>query len=190
MRLKSKGTLGYIDNRKLARTLLFLAEVAVVTAIFLTGYFTTGRRENLFTVVAIVGVLPAAKALVALIMIFPHHSQSREAYDEVCNAAGDTCVVLTELVLTTTERIMPIDFVVVKENHIIGYTTGKKCDIPFTDKFLTDNMQLNGHKVSVKIMNNKTKFLARTAELARKEISEEQMQKDSEIAATVLSLAI
>lgn len=190
MKLKSKGTLGYINNRKLARGLLFLAEVALVVAIFLTGYFTTGSRENLFTVVAIVGVLPAAKSLIACIMIWPHKSQTQEAYDEVCGAAGDTCVVLTELVLTTTERIMPIDFIVVKESHIVGYTTHPKCDIPFADKFLTENMQLNGHKVSVKIMNNKSKFLARTTELARKEITEEQMQKDSEIAATVLSLAI
>ncbi len=190
MKLKSKGTLGYINNRKFARGLLFLAEVALVVAIFLTGYFTTGSRENLLTVVAIVGVLPAAKSLVALIMIFPHKSQTQEAYDEVCGVAGDTCVVLTELVLTTTERIMPVDFIVVKESHIVGFTTNAKCDIPFADKFLTENMQLNGHKVSVKIMNNKSKFLARVKELAVKEVAEEQMQKDSEIAATVLSLAI
>ena len=190
MKLKSKGTLGYINNRKIARGLLFLLEVTLIVAIFLTGYITVGSRENLFTVVAIVGVLPAAKALIALIMIFPHKSQTKEAYDEVCGTAGDTCVVLTELVLTTTERIMPIDFIVVKESHIVGYTTHPKCDIPFADKFLTENMQLNGHKVSVKIMDNKSKFLARTTELARKEISEEQTQKDSEIAATVLSLAI
>ena len=190
MKLKSKGTLGYINNRKLARGLLFLLEVALVAAIFITGYVTTGRRENLLTVVAIVGVLPAAKSLIALIMIWPHKSQTKEAYDEVCDAAGDTSVVLTELVLTTTERIMPIDFIIVKESHIVGFTTNSKCDIPFADKFLTENMQLNGHKVSVKIMNNKSKFLMRVKELAGKEITEEQVQKDSEIAATVLSLAI
>ncbi|MBR6637890.1 MAG: hypothetical protein IKK96_03415 [Lachnospiraceae bacterium] len=162
----------------------------MVVAIFLTGYFTTGSRENLLTVVAVVGVLPAAKSLIACIMIWPHKSQTKEAYDEVCGAAGDTCVVLTELVLTTTERIMPIDFIVVKENHIVGFASNPKCDIQFTDKFLTENMQLNGHKVSVKIMNNKSKFLMRVKELADKEITEEQVQKDSEIAATVLTLAI
>lgn len=190
MKLKEKGTLGYIDNRKLARTLLFLLEVILVIAIFLTGYISTGSRENLLTVVAIVGVLPAAKALVAVVMIFPHHSQKKEAYDEVCNVAGDTCAVLTELVLTTTEKIMPIDFIVVKDSHIIGFTTNPKCDILFADKFLTDNMQLNGYKVSVKILNNKNKFLTRIKELSAKEIAKEEMQKDSEVAATVLSLAI
>ena len=190
IKLKSKGTLGYIDNRKVARTLLFLVEVALVAAIFITGYVVSGRRENLFTVVAIVGVLPAAKALIACIMIWPHKSQTKEAYDEVCGAAGDTCVVLTELVLTTTEKIMPIDFAVVKEGHVVGFTSNPKCDIQFVDKFLPQNIQLNGHKASVKIMNNKSKFLARVSELARKEIDDEQMQKDSEIAAIVLSLCI
>lgn len=190
IKLKSKGTLGYINNRKIVRSLLLLLEIALVAAIFITGYVVSGRRENLFTVVAIVGVLPAAKSLIACIMIWPHKSQTKEAYDEVCGFAGDTCVVLTELVLTTTERIMPIDFVVVKESHIVGFTTNPKCDIPFADKFITENMQLNGHKVSVKIMNNKSKFLSRVKELAGKEITDEQAQKDSEIAATVLSLCI
>ncbi len=190
IKLKSKGTLGYINNRKIARGLLLLLEVALVAAIFVTGYVVSGRRENLFTVVAIVGVLPAVKSLIACIMIWPHKSQTKEAYDEVCGVAGDTCVVLTELVLTTTERIMPIDFIVVKESHIVGITTNPKCDIPFADKFITDNMQLNGHKVSVKIMNNKNKFLTRVKELADREITEEQARKDSEIAATVLTLCI
>lgn len=190
MRLTSKGTLGYINNRKFARIMLFLGEVLLIVAIFFTGYFSTGSRENLLTVVAVVGVLPAAKALIGVIMILPYHSQTKEVYDEICMAAGESCKVLTELVLTTTEKIMPIDFIVVKDNHIVGYTTNPKCDINFTDKFLTDNMQLNGYKVSVKIMTDKKKFLARVLELAGKEIKDEQYGNDAEIAATVLTLAL
>lgn len=190
MKLKSKGTLGYINNRKLARILLFLGEVLLIIAIFLTGYFSTGSRENLLTVVAIVGVLPAAKALVGVIMILPYRSQTQDAYDEICAVADNRCIVLTELVLTTAEKIMPIDFIVVRENHIVGYTTNPKCDINFTDRFLADNMQLNGYKVSVKIMTDKKKFLARVSELASKEINEEQYGRDTEIATTVLTLAL
>lgn len=44
--------------------------VVLGVAIFLTGYLWSGVRANIFTVMAVLLVLPAAKHLVALIAMF------------------------------------------------------------------------------------------------------------------------
>lgn len=190
MRLKSKGTLGYIKNRKLARGAAVIIGAVLIIAIFLTGYITTKTRNNLLTIGAILAVLPTAKFAVLFIMLLPYHSQSKEAYDEVAAACKDRAQVLTETVLTTTEKVMPVDFFVIKDNCIIGYTANKKCDIPFTERFLSENMKQNGHKVTVKIWDDKKKFLSRISSLAAAESKDGQEERDREIAGTVLSLVL
>lgn len=62
-----KGQPGYVKARKVKYMIWTIAEFGVVIAIFVLGYMQTGTRMNLFTIVAIVGCLPAAKMLVELI---------------------------------------------------------------------------------------------------------------------------
>ncbi len=189
-RLKDKGQLGYVNNRKLARGLVVGIGLAAVVAIFLTGYITTDTRNNILTLVAILTSLPVAKYIVLFIMVLPYHSQTQELYDKVKDAAGDKSQVLAEMILTSKEKVMPIDFLVVKESHVIGYTTYKKCDIPFAEKFLTDNMQVNGHKVTVKIWEDEKKFISKVASMGNKEIEDDKINKDVAIAETLLTLVV
>lgn len=189
-KLKDKGQLGYVNNRKLARGLVVGIGLAIVAAIFLTGYITTDTRNNILTLVAILASLPVAKYIVLFIMVLPYHSQTQELYDKVKDAAGDKTQVLTEMILTSKEKVMPIDFLVVKEAHVIGYTTYKKCDISFAEKFLTDNMQINGHKVTVKIWEDEKKFVSKVASMGNKEIEDDKLNKDIAIADTLLTLVV
>ena len=64
MKKALKGNYGYIKakrNRVIIRTIIFFA---ISLAIFVAGYITTGTRKNLFTIVAVLGCLPACKSLV------------------------------------------------------------------------------------------------------------------------------
>ena len=94
------------------------------------------------------------------------------------------------MILTTREKIMPIDYLVVKDSHVYGYTTYKKCDIAFTEKFLVNNMQLNGHKVAVKIWDDEKKFLGKVSSLASKEIEDAQLNSDIAVAETLVTLVV
>ncbi len=67
-----KGQPGYLRVQKTRYLLWAVVEFAVVAAVFILGYVQTGKKENLFTVVAIVGCLPAAKMLVEFITMYPH----------------------------------------------------------------------------------------------------------------------
>ena len=71
---KYKGTFLYLDTQKkyeIIRTILFYA---ISAAIFATGYITTGTKKNLLTMVAVLGVLPASKSLVSVIMFMRYKS--------------------------------------------------------------------------------------------------------------------
>jgi len=189
-RLKDKGQLGYINNRKLARGLTVGIGIAAMLAIFLTGYISTGTRNNILTVASILTALPVAKYIVLLIMVLPYHSEPQELHDKVVDAAGENSQVLAEMIMTSKEKVMPVDYLVVKESHVMGYTSYKKCDIPFAEKFITENMQVNGHKVAVKIWDDEKKFISKIASMGNKEIEEDKMNKDAAIAETLLTLVV
>ena len=79
----AKGNFGYIQSKKKWEITKTCIEFGMVLAVFLTGYLTTKTRLNLLTVAAVLGCLPAAKALVGVIMLFPHHSMEKEKVEEV-----------------------------------------------------------------------------------------------------------
>ena len=69
-----KGVHGYTDahkKRQLLKTILFFLLPA---AIFLIGYLTTGTKKNYFTIIAVVGCLPACKELVNVLMFWKRAS--------------------------------------------------------------------------------------------------------------------
>ena len=66
---EKKGYFGYVRHERKKRLLITLGLFALPLVLFLTGYLTTHTTKNLFTVVAVVGCLPACKSLVGLIMV-------------------------------------------------------------------------------------------------------------------------
>ena len=114
-----KCTLGYLTKRKKAEILWIVFFVVLGVAIFLTGYLWSGVRANIFTVRAVLLVLPAAKHLVALIAMFRKKGVTKERYDKVKTAAGQA-VLYTDYVFTSTEKIMHLDFLLVKNGNVLG----------------------------------------------------------------------
>ena len=78
-----KGQPGYIKARKMRYLLYAVVEFAMVAAVFILGYVQTKSRLNLFTVLAIIGCLPAAKMLVEFITMAPYKSIDTAIYKEI-----------------------------------------------------------------------------------------------------------
>ena len=66
---RDKGEFGYIKSQKIKRGLITLVMFAIPIIIFLTGLFITKTRLNMFTFVAIMGCIPAARAATGFIMM-------------------------------------------------------------------------------------------------------------------------
>lgn len=82
-----KGSFEYINKKKKRKIIMVIAIIVIALAIFGVGLLLNKMsRANIFTVLAILCVLPWAKQLVALIVLFPYHSVSRERYEKARSA--------------------------------------------------------------------------------------------------------
>ena len=157
----AKGDAGYIRTRKRKILLKTVLEFGIVAALLILGIIETGTRQNLLTVVAVLGCLPASKALVELIMVLPHRSISEEMTTEIERNAN----LLTrayDMVFTSEKKIMPMEAIVISGNTICGYTSNAKVDMNVITKHLKQYLHANRYdKVSVKIFDNYTAFATR-----------------------------
>ncbi|MFQ9985024.1 MAG: hypothetical protein ACLRVS_04095 [Lachnospiraceae bacterium] len=86
--------------------------LAVVIAIFLAGYLTTKTRANYFSILAVLGALPAGKQIVALIMYLRAKPIKADDYAAL-HQINSSPFMLYECVITSREAIFPLDCILV-----------------------------------------------------------------------------
>lgn len=111
---------GYIDRQKVFQGVMLLLFTAIGFAIFLVGFILTKTRANVFTVLGILMVLPAAKRVIALVVMLPRHSVKQERVERMKAALGEEAVLLTDYVFTSADKIMSLDFVIIHNRRVIG----------------------------------------------------------------------
>lgn len=155
-----KGTPGYLREKLKIEILRTAVYFAIVIAVFLLGYSQTHSKKNLLTVVAVVGCLPACKALVGVITRIPYKTVDPALADEIA-AKSPHLTVIYDLVVTSTEKIMPIDCMVISHEKVFGYTSGKKVDLQETAAYLRKMLRQNDLPgVSVKMYDQYKSFLS------------------------------
>ena len=118
MKKAQRGKPGYIDSLKKKYLIISLVEFAVVAAIFALGYSQTGSRLNLFTVVAILGCLPACKNLVEFIVVMPHKGIELAKYEEIEEKAP-TIIKVYDLVVAGQSKLMQLDVVAISGSTVV-----------------------------------------------------------------------
>lgn len=122
-----KGEPGYLNRQKkvvLIRTIIFFA---ISLAVFLIGYWSTKTKANLMSVVAVVGLLPACKSAVSLIMYLRTPKYSETILQSIQNAAGDVPA-LYHMYLTSYKENFPLNCIAIRGNNIMGYTEFDSCN--------------------------------------------------------------
>lgn len=161
----TKGEAGYLEVRRKQLIIKAVLEFGIVLALLGLGIWQTGTRLNLLTLVAVLGCLPASKALVEVIMILPHHSTAPETASEISKKTGLLTTVF-DLVFTSQKKIMPVDSILILDNTICGYTSNKKTDAVYAGKHIRQILEQNKYsKVSVKIFTDYKSFLKRAEEM-------------------------
>lgn len=165
-----KGTHGYTDahkKRQLLKTILFFL---LPIAVFLAGYLTTGTKKNYFTIVAVVGCLPACKELVNVFMFWKRSSIPDSLYREIAShtEGREGMETAYELVLTTYEKSYPITAAVIKGNEITCYSdTAVSYNWKEAEEHIRKVLGQNGiTRINVHIFTDLTQFLERTDTLA------------------------
>jgi len=138
-----KGSYGYYSYEKKRRVAIVAFLFGLCLLIFFTGYIMTGTRKNLFTLVAILGVLPAAKWAVQMIMILLQKPIDPKVVEITEEYAGELAHGY-ELCVTAYEGRLSLDAVVVCGNNIAAYSSAEKGKFEFMETHVRKILHGNG----------------------------------------------
>lgn len=161
-----KGECGYFNYQKKQVILKTILYYITALMIFGLGYYMTGKRENLLTIVAVLDMLPASRSTVSMIMFLktPKFENSDRLNSEISTVSKIT--ILYELYLTSYKKNFPLDCVAVMDNHIIGLSTFSKCDINACQEHISTMVKQNRlPNVTIKIFQDERKFRERIQQL-------------------------
>lgn len=185
-----KGSFGYISRRKKRIVLWCVLILLTAVVIFVTGYFLNNRsRANIFTVLAVLCVLPWAKQVVALVVLFPYRSVSKERYDKVSALVQEPIKLYTDLVITSPERVMNLDFAVVGKGQVIALVGKKGQEVDYIRNYLTQGVANWGsHKV--KVLENEKLFLQEVRQLSGRQEGEKNEEETQRVNSYLYSLIV
>ena len=181
-----KGAEGYIGKRKKVDAICLLFYIVLGIIIFLSGYFITKTRANIFTVLAVLMVLPGAKRMVALCVMLPRKSVSHERCEKI-RAIADGGTLYVDYVFTSTEKIMHLDFLLVKNGNVLGVLASSKQDEDYIKKYLTGGVHKISSHYHVSLFSEDDEFVRQIRHLSQKEADKD---KEKEVLEYLYSLIV
>lgn len=173
-----KGEYGYIKKRKRGQLLLAFLMALIGMAIYFTGYIVNGfERNNICLVLGILMALPGAKFLVTYILLFPFHSPSIEEFETAAKLAGKEAHLLSDLVITSTERAMNLDFLYVGNGCVYGLKGKMEKDSQFIQNYLSKGVRNWSGDYTVKIADTKESFFKLLRGISKKEKNKEEEER-------------
>lgn len=162
-----KGTYGYLKSQTIFEIIKTLILYAMALGLYFIGYLTLHTNKSLWSVLAVLAILPASKSLVGVIMFLRYKSLTSEQHRKYIEAAGDLAC-LFENVLTTSQKSYYVPVFVCEDNTLIGYLcNSKNGDIKALTEHIVNVLKNEGLKtVSVKIFDNEDSFLRRAKEMS------------------------
>ncbi len=152
--LPQKGEPDYLFRQKKLSTIKTLISYAVAVAIFIIGYLLTKTRENVFSVIAVLALLPASRNTVSMIMFLKTPAYNTDIYNKILKNAGNVPVIY-HLYLTSYQKNYPITCFAVKGSNLIGFSEFEKCDINACKEHIEGILSQNGLKnINIKIFGS------------------------------------
>lgn len=169
-----KGDYGYIRAEKKKRFVTTLILFAIPLAAYVAAYLITGTNQNIITVVAMVGCLPACKSVVGLIMMLRVKPMEASHYAQIEEHAGDL-VMSYEMYLTTYEKNTFVESFAVCGNKVVGYSSKIDGSAQFVENHVRKILKQNGYKTEVKVLTEMKPYLERLDYLNQ---HQEELKKD------------
>ncbi len=159
-RFTPKGEYGYFRSEKKKRLLITVGLFALPLIIFFAAWAVNGTRNNVLTVLAIVGCLPGCRSLVNYIMVLRCKPMDASLYEQIRAHQGEL-VMAWELFMTFYEKSAALDAIAVCGNTVVGYSSDPKIDASYMAQNAQKLVRKNGYKVDVKILTELRPFLER-----------------------------
>jgi len=155
-----KGTYGYIDQKKKSQLIKTIIAFAIAFITLLVGYLLNDNsKKNIFTILAVLVVLPATKQLIGYILFLPFHSMKKQTYEEVNQKKKDTDFLYTDLIITSREKVMSLSFLMIKGNKIVGFCEREKENVNYISEYLQKTIEARMLPYKVKIVKDYKIFM-------------------------------
>lgn len=169
---------GRIRSEKRRLFIGVLSMIAIGVAIFVLGLFLNKfEKRNIFTVVAVLFVLPMARYLATLLIMLPHKTPERALYEQVKTVIPRGSILLSDYLFTSSERAMGVSFLVLTGHELIGLVERDKEKTDKITVFLSGELkkrEIPGKVVLYEDVKRFTDALKRIPEATR---TEEEMKE-------------
>lgn len=161
-----KGAYEYANYKKRMDFIYMIILFALPIGLFIIGYMTTGSKKNILTILAVLGLLPASKMVVSLIMslrVKVCDDAVRKAIDEHIGALNG----FYHLYFTSYDKNFPFVHTVATNNSLISYCSDEKVNEKAFQEHIKDLMKKEGINdvTTVKVFYDFDKYLKRLDEL-------------------------
>jgi len=138
MKLPEKGSFGYFDKKKKITLTATIISFLIVAAIYAAGIFIYHTNKSIFTVIAALSVLPAAKVFISFLVIAGYHSFPKELKDELCLLTAETedCRILYDILLASEEKALLAGTVIISGGHILMYSDSKRANVQAAENYI------------------------------------------------------
>lgn len=169
---------GHINSEKRKMLLGTLLMIFIGVAIFVLGLcLNRFEKSNIFTVIAVLFVLPMARYLTALIILLPYRTPEKELYEQVRTRMPEGAVLFSDYVFTAGERVMGLSFFVLTEHEYIGLAAGKKEKIVKMQSCLSDALKKRAISGKVVLYMKPEEFLIKLEKCGAVTKTEEERQE-------------
>ena len=179
-----RGQYGYLKEKKQKAVFGTFLMVLIGLAIFVTGLLLNKMEAtNVFTVIAVCMVMPAAKYFVAYVVLFPYKPIEPETKERLDSYAKEGDTMLYDVVFTSSEKVMHLDCIYVTGHQIIGYTSRAKDKVQIIQDYFKKELKLRAISYAVYIATEE-KLIKDRMKLR----GEENNNSDTEAKEEVLSM--
>ena len=188
---KKKGSFPYLKKVPVYQGLFTLLLLILPVGLFFIGYFNFKDVKNLFTVAAVVGMLPAAKSIVQFIMYLraEKYSCPDSLHRKIQPLEGKGAIIGYDYYLTSYSVNYPIPAAAVGKGVLIGLCTDSKVKIGDCENHLKEYLKKNElSDIGVKIFDSEEKFLKRITELSESKDELTSKEKQAYLLLSSLSL--
>ena len=172
-----KGDYEYASYNKIRSVIVTVLMYALSAAVYIIGYITTGSNKNLLTIVAILGVLPASKALIAAIMSIRVKTADEDIRRKIEDNMGDLTG-LYNLYLTSYDMNFYLAHATITGDSLICYTDSPDFDQKRFNDHIEKHMKIEGlQNVLIKVFTNPEAYITRLKQLCETGQSDKTNEK-------------
>ncbi len=169
---------GRIDAEKRKNLIGVISMIAIGVAIFVLGLcLNKFEKTNIFTVVAVLFVLPMARYLSTLIVALPYKTPEKELYEKVKGTIPEGSILFSDYLFSSTERAMGMSFFVLTGNELVGLAMREKEKTDKIKEYLTAELKKRGIPGKVTVYKEEEKFFSALKKIDKATRTEEEMQE-------------